>query len=84
MVVLPMLDLALIGKYPLRDFVSSSKCMKIACFDSLGMEMSPFPDISSILRMQSLNREKLVKLSFSVHCFHKVFFEKPSDILALQ
>lgn len=42
-------DDSLVGKYPSRDFASSSKCMAIARFSSPGTEMSPIPDTSLIL-----------------------------------
>ena len=75
----------LFGKYPPEDFVSSSKCKEIACFSSVGTEMFPFLDTSSISLIQSSNREKLAKLSFSVCRFHSlIFFEKPSDFLPLR
>uniref|UniRef100_A0A0K2T0T1 Uncharacterized protein n=1 Tax=Lepeophtheirus salmonis TaxID=72036 RepID=A0A0K2T0T1_LEPSM len=35
-----------VGKYPSRDFATSSKCMVITCFSSLGKEISPIPTIS--------------------------------------
>ena len=66
----------LFGKYPSIDFVSSSKCKEIACFSSVGTEMFPFSDISSISLIQSSNREKLSKLSFSVRRFHSLIFFK--------
>ena len=73
-------------KYPSRDFASSFKCMEIACFSSLGTKMFPFRDTSLILLTQSSNREKLVKLSFSIRRFRLgiLFFEKPSDIFPLR
>jgi len=62
----------LVGKYPSRDFASSSWCMAIACFSSSGTEMS------LILLTQSSSRGKFSKLSFSVRRFHKgsLFFYK--------
>ena len=76
-------------KYPSRDFASSSKGMEIVYFSSLGMEMFPFPDFdltytSLILLIQSSNRRKSVKLSFSIRRFRSFFFEKPSDVLPLR
>ena len=63
---------SLFGKYPLRDFVSSSKSREIACFSSVGMEMFPFLDTSSISLIQSSNRGKLAKLSLNY--FHSLIF----------
>ena len=57
----------LVGKYPSRDFASSSKCIAIACFSSLGTEMSPVPDTSSILLTQSSNRGKTVEPQKTTH-----------------
>ena len=75
----------LFGKCPSRDFVSSSKCKEIAYVSSVGNEMFPFLDASSISLIQSSNRGKLAKLSFSVRRFHSsIFFGKPSDVLPLR
>ena len=65
---------SLVGKYPSRDFASSSKWRAFACFSSPGTEMSPIPDRSSILLTQSSSRGKFAKLSFSVRRFHKGSF----------
>ena len=60
---------SLFGRYSSRDFVSLSKCKEIACFSSVGKEMFPFPDLSSISLMQSSKRGKLAKFfSARFHC----------------
>jgi len=65
---------SLVGKYPPRDFASSSKCIAIACFSSPGIEMSPIPDTSLIILIQSSSRGRFAKLSCSVSRFHKGSF----------
>ena len=76
---------SLVGKYPSRDFASSSKCMATACFSSPGIGMSPIPDTSSILLTQSSSRGKLQ----SYHALFAVsikiaFFWTPSGFLPLR